>query len=131
MRNTWLFALLLWMFVLPPAQPQEKTTNIDNSGNQFLLQCGDMMGKSSSDAFQRGECFGYVEGLDAGAKSIVALEGLKQPPYCMPEEVTIGQIANILLKFIKDHPEKTDIPASVLAVDSLMLAFPCKAEVKK
>jgi Rap1a immunity proteins len=130
MKNTWLFALLLWMFVLPTARSQDKTPDIGESGNTFLLECGDMMDRSASPAFEIGLCFGYLRGVKDGFRMAFRIENLK-PPYCIPDEATAGQLASILIKYIKDHPEKAHFETMTLEVASLVNAFPCKAEAKK
>jgi hypothetical protein len=52
-------------------------------------------------------------------------------PYCLPDEVTHGQMMRVLIKFIKDHPEKAHFKTGVLEVESFMDAFPCKQPSKK
>jgi len=37
----------------------------------------------------------------------------------------------VLIKFIKDHPEKAHSLTAVLEIESLMEAFPCKQPSKK
>ena len=130
MRNTWLFALLLWMFVLPMARTQDTTPVLYKSGNAFLTQCEDMTDKSSSSAFMRGACIGYVVGVIRGFGYADALAG-QNPIYCIPEEATNIQLASILIKFIKNHPEKAHLETADLEIQSLMYAFPCKAAAKK
>jgi hypothetical protein len=46
--------------------------------------------------------------------------------YNIPEKATIGQIAAIVSKYLKDHPEKWGEPASDLVIKALQEAFPLK-----
>ena len=131
MRNTWLFALLLWLYVLPTARSQDRTPHLMDSGNAFLSLCGDTLDDSPKhSAYQQGECLGYVIGVWQGLRMAYDLEGVKQF-YCPPDEVTNGQTVSILLKFIKDHPEKAHLETRLLEGYALMDAFPCKPAKKK
>jgi len=46
--------------------------------------------------------------------------------FCLPKEVTNGQIARIFTKFLEDHSEKLHFSASLLFIEALRNAFPCK-----
>ena len=46
-------------------------------------------------------------------------------PFCVPDEVQLKQILAVVLKYIRDNPEKAHIRASTLAVAALKKAFPC------
>lgn len=121
-----MFALLLWMFVLPVARSQDNVGDFQTSGSAFLSRCGG----SDESASMRGTCLGYVIGVDQGftlSRDIANLD----PVYCTPQGVSFGQIAAIFIKYIKDHPEKLHLEARALEITSLIEAFPCKPEAKK
>ncbi len=40
--------------------------------------------------------------------------------------VTNGQVRDVVVKYLKDHPEERHFLASILAVKALSKAFPCK-----
>lgn len=111
------------------AQAQDKTPVLWKSGNAFLSECGDMTQKTSA-TFVQGVCVGYVEGVREGFQMAYPVQNLN-PPYCIPAEATVGQLASILIKFIKDHPEKSHLETRMLEIESLTDAFPCKAAAKK
>ncbi len=45
---------------------------------------------------------------------------------CVPDEVTVGQITKVVVKYLKDHPEKLHLGAGLLTMTALKDAFPCK-----
>jgi Rap1a immunity proteins len=68
-------------------------------------------------------------GVDDGVRMTYDIQDQPQP-YCLPDEVTTGQTVRILIKFIKDHPEKAHSQTRVLVIESLTDAFPCKGKKK-
>lgn len=46
----------------------------------------------------------------------------------IPAGVDIGQMARVLVKWLRDHPERLHERPSVLTIDALKDAFPCRAE---
>jgi hypothetical protein len=50
---------------------------------------------------------------------------------CIPTEVRIAQMARILVKWLRDHPERLHERISILTVDAFHDAFACHAEPKK
>lgn len=87
-----------------------------------------------TDAFQMGACTGYIKGFDdmeiiyasiiAGPSSSEA-DVKKYSLYCLPTGTTNVQMANIIVKFIKNHPEELNDDASLAAAKALREAFPC------
>jgi hypothetical protein len=45
--------------------------------------------------------------------------------YCPSSDVENGQKYRIVVKYIKEHPERADLQTRVLIVDALSAAFPC------
>jgi hypothetical protein len=50
---------------------------------------------------------------------------------CIPNEVNQVQMARILVKWLRDHPERLHETDAFLTVDAFHNAFPCQAETKK
>jgi len=47
---------------------------------------------------------------------------------CIPDgKVPVAQLARIVVKWLRDHPERLHEPKSVLALEALSGAFPCTA----
>ena len=63
---------------------------------------------------RQGPCIGYLEGL-AYTKD-----------FCQPNEVTIGQVVAVVIKYIEARPERMHEHFGVLALEALKAAWPCK-----
>ena len=68
-------------------------------------------------------CWGYVSGI-VDAMSIVAGAGLGRRA-CIPDSVRISRVADIVTRFLLDHPEQRHFGAAGLVVRALADAFPC------
>jgi len=63
---------------------------------------------------------GYVDGIaDAAA-------GLGYA--CYPNGVARDEIREVVLKYLRDHPERLGDPAALLVLNGLFEAFPCKRQ---
>jgi hypothetical protein len=105
--------------------------NFAESGNDFLRICDSPSEQIGSVS---GACTGYVQGVVEGAAVIGDHFVQKANPaahfICLGSEVTIGQEYRVVVKFIKDHPEKSDKATPYLIVEAMVGAFPCKADAK-
>jgi hypothetical protein len=81
------------------------------NGNELLTDC-------SAQDERSFECLGYVEGLAD------TLEVLKT--ICPAEGVTLGQFKDVILKYLRDHPEHRHFAAADEGGEALIKAFPCK-----
>jgi hypothetical protein len=50
---------------------------------------------------------------------------------CIPNEVNLPQMARVLVKWLRDHPERLHEPISILSMDAFHGAFPCVASTPK
>ena len=76
-------------------------------------------------------CASYVGGVKAGlvlGESIaLARAGLPDAHVaCIPNDSNYEQFARVVLKYLKEHPERLHKPASHLIVFALNEAYPCK-----
>lgn len=75
-----------------------------------------------------------MEGPEAGIGRAMAMgyvNGVADALYfkdvtCEPANVTQRQVVDIVLKFLRDHPERLHEQRFALVSDALMQAFPCK-----
>jgi len=72
----------------------------------------------------RQECIGYVEAI-ADALSLGDFLGLQA---CMPQTLTSGQAVDVVLKLLRDHPEKRHFGAVGLVALALAQGFPCRSQ---
>jgi hypothetical protein len=88
------------------------------TGNELLDFCG--TGPTTETAtVSAGMCVGYVEGVyealtDSGTQTV-----------CPNNKVTVEQFADIVTKFLTEHPEIRDKHATVLIAVILEDNFPC------
>ncbi len=111
-----LFLLSICAAAQPASAPEPE--NFATSGNAFLRVC--------EPASRAGHfaCTVYVIGVGDGAE-MLSEERLHEPLYCPSPDVENGQKYRIVVKYIKEHPERVDSQTRVLIVDALTAAFPC------
>ena len=105
-----LAAGLLW----PVCAFSQNADTVAVSGNELYSRC--IHGPSTP---QYVACLAYVEG------TVDALSVDKT--ICLPEShVTTGQVKDIIVNYLRDHPQNRHNSASLLAAIALNEAFPCK-----
>ncbi len=72
--------------------------------------------ENNSTAFDAGMCMGYVRGI---VDSLPAGEGFSPGP-----KVRLTQYADIVFKYLDEHPELRDRQAGILVASALSQAFP-------
>jgi hypothetical protein len=106
------------------------TASAGPTGAEVLDKCKNLVDKGS--VFEGGYCAGFMDGVIDTARawenSDEELKRKHEPwvRFCLPKEVTNGQIARVFVKFLEDHPEKLHFPANLLFIEALRTAFPCK-----
>ncbi|MGD1080463.1 MAG: Rap1a/Tai family immunity protein [Candidatus Sulfotelmatobacter sp.] len=121
-----LLACLLPLALVASANSEEDY-NFTSSGNDFLRLC-DVNEEHATT--MTGACRGYVAGVIDGFDGafILGQTSRHEPPkglFCTPAESTLGQKYRVVVKFMKDHPEKDHLPASALILEAILGAFPC------
>jgi len=48
------------------------------------------------------------------------------PHYCLPAKVTVSQIQQVTMNYLKEHPDMLGVHAERLINDALNSAFPCR-----
>jgi len=84
-------------------------------GNMLYERCSSKKG----DEFyymNASECRGYITGVAD------TLDGFS---FCIPNQVTRGQNADIVTKYLSDHPEDRHRDGHAITAQALSLAFPC------
>lgn len=120
--GTLLFALL----------SNQQTGAAEFDGNALLLQCQDAVSavekKQAENKIGIGLCLGLVAGVRDtmhvyNKLSTTVPEALR---VCFPRQVTNEQSAQIVLKYLQNHPEKLNISYLPLVVAALSDAYPCE-----
>ncbi len=112
MRVVLLVAALALVLVSTAASAQGKTAA---TGNQMMGLC------HSAEAFGQGLCVGFAMAV-AGLASWLPYDA---PAACFMETVTLGQLRDIMVKYLDDHPEELHYSATSLAAKAFAKAFPC------
>jgi hypothetical protein len=84
------------------------------TGNYWLGIC------QSHDVGQASICLAYVNGF-AGLHSLPEIQNL----FCPPTGVTIGQMKEVVTKYLRDNPAKLHLNMNRLVLNALREAFPC------
>jgi hypothetical protein len=99
------------------------------TGNELLEQCKyiekyDNKSLAGNDFQQLHQCISYVAGI---RDTLLIADPKKWTKYiCLPTtQISDGQAARIILKFLKDHPEMLHKHKAVLAMMAFMKAYPC------
>ncbi len=144
--------------VAPANTPQESKFSFPKDGNGLLDFCGEIVNQLDSAPTQMdatkemkfGWCVGYLQATQdrisnwrlTGAIQVMAYQqdGKPAPSHmwadedfvstCIPDAAPIGQLARVLVKWLREHPEKLHELKSFLVIDALKDAFPCPAQVK-
>lgn len=97
-----------------PAQARE--TAVDD-GNDLLQTC------DTDTSTSRGYCLGYIRGLSSGVDAVLATS---KQYICYPHGVTIGQVRDVVVAFVRNNPGKRHENALVLVSWASAQAWPCK-----
>lgn len=86
-----------------------------DNGNELLRNC------TIKGEFAGGLCYGLITGY---------YDGIRLSYKCTKDDPKINrqQIRDIVVKFLKDHPEARHLPAAYLAARAFVEAFDCKPE---
>ncbi len=81
------------------------------SGNQLKEQCNKATG-----SYGRGVCHGYVAGINDAGGDIL---------FCTPSNVTLGQITDMVIKYINENPAQLHNSADRIVISAISKDFPC------
>jgi hypothetical protein len=101
------------------ALAQQATPWMD--AQRLLASCS-----SPTGSFESNSCGDYVEGV----KDILnylrehRISGVRLP--CMPSHVTLGQLQDVTVRFIRNNPQFYHLSAAPAVYAALVSAFPCE-----
>jgi hypothetical protein len=108
--------LLAGAFYAPPAQ-----AGIYLSGNDLYADCS--VPKDNPVYYSRTErCTGFVSGVVDATEGLRSLLGL---PYCVPENVTLGQLNDVVRGYLNSHASERTLAASALVLAALTTTYGC------
>jgi len=91
------------------------------TGNDMAKFCGTSE-TAPSHYSDRARCSGYVIGV---VDSMTRVEAYADD-LCLPRGVTVGQLTNVVEKFMADHPAEMHRPGIEVVGFAMFDAFPCK-----
>ena len=78
---------------------------------------------SRSDALTQGVCLGMINGVRFFAEAATRGTDLA---VCIPDAVSVGQVNSVVVRYLRDHPERQHENFFILAVTASAAAWPCK-----
>ena len=77
---------------------------------------------------QDARCTAYIIGAVDELTLLQQAHGL---PACLPANATVGQLRDVVEKYLRDHPEKRAFAASAMVSVALREAFACQLPIDK
>ena len=118
------FAFLAILLALPVvAFPQSNSgAELRNSGTSYVQVCGTTaQGQPSQYA---GACNIWLTGVMDGLQAYNS--NMKVLPLFDAPNVTVGQVAKLIVKYVADHPDRAELPAAAVVLGTLIENFPRK-----
>ena len=116
-----LLALFLGLPVIAAAQ-YAKTAEMGHSGSDYLRIC---------EASSHGEpanasipCIAFLDGVIDGFSVYGVASHVHL--YSLPQEVTLAQLENIVVRYMKDHPRQLSVSTAALVLWALENTYPPK-----
>ena len=96
-------------------------------GNELVTKCREVWREAKSDITTKEMmdatfCFGYI----AGVLDVLRLwNATNVKHFCIPEDVTNGQLHKVIKKWLDNNPEKLHWRADIIINNALIDGFPC------
>lgn len=118
-RRALIAAVMLSVIFSPVLRGQQEPSVYIHGGNAEALV---------NDCDKTGPyCLGYILGVvDMHSALNAAVPNTKDNNYCVPDNATATQLAKVVVKFGKEHPEELNEAALVMVFNAFVRAFPCK-----
>jgi hypothetical protein len=97
-----------------------------DTGNEFYTQCSDLRYQPYRLGFVMGVIAGFNIGVQLALGNPEAAQARKDElNICSPDNATAGQALDMVMQYLRDHPERRDWSATVLIVGTLHTYWPC------
>lgn len=100
------------------------------TGNELLAEC------TSGEGADWAKCYGYIEGVNDAIRFSVIVSRMRGTPsegisailpyYCIPDGVTMGQAADIIVQHLRATPEDRHKNAAGYVYSAFIDTFPCE-----
>ena len=117
--------LLIFALLLTPSAQADGRLLLERCSEAVKML--DSSGGSALGGLKGGFCLGYIEGIvDYNVvTSVLILDKPDGTFFCPPQNVTVGQYARILTKFLRENPEILHESNSLVVTKAFGNAFPC------
>ena len=122
MRSSALLIVAMTLSITALGAPASAAERID--GRQLLEQC-EKLGEGPANHYYAGTCAGYIMGVIDSHNGAVGTEKMSEPYFCVPDEVSRGELIDIALKYVEEHPERRHFGGATLIWMALVFEYPC------
>ena len=96
-------------------------------GSAGTYSAGKILAFCESDEFAEGEyCILYLTGIADAYYGLLGAGVMKQKIFCIPADITAGQLKTPFIKYASGRPEEMHLSASSLVLNAFIGAFPCE-----
>ncbi len=109
------------------------TGNAHADGNKLLEYCQVTLNQIDTrippsdfvTALNSGRCLGFVKGVRSTMQILLSDEYHTRHRVCFPTNSNDGQIIRVVVKYLKDNPERLHENETLLAMTAIQSAFRC------
>ena len=120
MTNSIMKYVLAAALLLTPASVTARDVSSDD-GNELLALCND------DGYFLQGACLGIIKGAIVTLDNWAAVNETR--PYCRPDGATWGQMQDVVVSYLRRHPETRHESYSLLIIKAQRATWPCAKDV--
>jgi hypothetical protein len=80
---------------------------------------------AENNELDKASCQGFVAGVNETTKLYSNIK-LLEPPFCIPREVSVSEMTEVYIDYIKENGTGDHFPATFSAVSAFKEAYPCK-----
>lgn len=125
-----------WISFVVTANSERATFAVYMSGQELTTDCRVFLKlrqsgglASMTDAFNAGECYGFVVGILDKSNAdfnttVVSHEGVT-PSFCPGDTVNANDATEVVARYTDEHPENRSLAGYFLAAQALAKAYPC------
>src|ERR1700693_4705644 len=124
----WQFSVLLLVFHKPATAGIASAMKAEDLMEKCRYVEADFKKLKSTELSDINTCMSYISCVVDGYAVGVITSSRERTMLCdMPDDVTLKQIALIVLHYGKENPSELDLPASIITMKALNKSFPCKS----
>lgn len=119
MRRDFTLALIAIALAGAPASLSAQDAFGTDTGNELLVTC------ESTSTASNAYCIGFIKGVLVTERGLARLPNAPFTAPCIPEGVTMGQLKDIVVAYLKERPQERHWQGWSLVHNAANNAFPC------